>query len=119
MTNPDRKWYFHYWLLVVEMMVPLVIEMFLYCIAGKKRFTIWTSCYIQREAVVERRGFSVEQLDSEVIVFIETLIYDAFWMLIEYSIFINKWIKHASMNMNYTSIDQLTLQFLLNPVWLL
>jgi hypothetical protein len=72
------------------MMVPLLIEMFLDSIAGEKMFTACTSCYIQRNAVVEHCSFALKYIDSKTIVFSEAFVYDTSRVSIELSILVNK-----------------------------
>ena len=78
LTNPNRDWYFHQGSSVIKFMVPFVIEIFLYSITSKKRFTARALCYIQWNAIVKYLGFGVEYLESKIIVFNETVVNYAF-----------------------------------------
>jgi hypothetical protein len=60
LTNPNIDRQLQYASMGVKMMIPLLIEIGVNSVAGKKMLTVGTSCYTQRIAVIERWGFAFE-----------------------------------------------------------
>ncbi len=90
LTNPNIDRQLQYAPMGVEMMIPLLIQMGVNSVAGKKMPAVGTPCYTQRIAVIECWGFASEQVDSKTFVLNETFIDDILRVSIELSVSINK-----------------------------
>jgi len=60
LTNPNIDRQLQYASVGVEMMIPLLIEMGVNSVAGKKTPAVGTPCYTQWIAVIERWSFAFE-----------------------------------------------------------